>query len=244
MRARDKFIVAVVVVLVAAASVFAYVSANTAGSAPPANGGTYAEAIVAPVPPQIFDPLLASTQAERDVSALLFTGLTRFDQRGSIVRDLAADFAPSDDGRTWTFTIRADARWHDGEPVTAGDVVYTVGIAQDPAYHGPYAGNFAGAKVEALDERTARFTLPDVFAPFLEASTIPLLPSHLLRDVAAGQLARNAFSAHPVGTGPFRFDSRDETRVTLVRNGSFYRGAPDRSRPYLDKVVLRLYPDA
>ncbi|TMD58103.1 MAG: peptide ABC transporter substrate-binding protein [Chloroflexi bacterium] len=243
MRARDKFIVALLIAVVAVATVAAFVSANTASGAPPAFGGSYTEGVASAGPPRTFDPLFASTQAERDVSALVFTGLTRFDQRGLVVRDLATDFSSSEDGKTWTFTIRSDARWHDGEPVVAADVVYTVGVAQDESYHGPYAGTFAGAKVEALDDRTVRFVLPDVFAPFLEASTIPLLPSHLLRDVPAVQLERDPFSVRPVGTGPFRFDSRDESRVTLVRNDNFYRVAPQRTRPYLDKVVLRLFPD-
>ena len=229
--------------MVAAATVGAFVSANTASSAPPAFGGTYTEGVVSAAPPRTFDPLFASTQAERDASALMFTGLTRFDQRGVVVPDLATDFSSGEDGKAWTFTIRPDARWHDGEPVVAADVVYTVGVAQDESYHGPYAGSFAGAKVEALDVRTVRFVLPDVFAPFLEASTIPLLPSHLLHELPAAQLERDPFSVRPVGTGPFRFDSRDESRVTFVRNENFYRVAPERTRPYLDRVVLRLFPD-
>ena len=244
MRSRDKFIVVLLIGVVAAATIAAFASANSANSAPAANGGTYSEGVVSPAPPQTFDPLFAATQAERDVSALLFSGLTRFDQRGIVVRDLATDFSSSEDGKTWTFTIRSDARWHDGAPVSAEDVLYTVGVAQDPSYRGPYAGTFAGAKVEALDERTVRFTLPDVFAPFLEASTMPLLPAHLLRDVAAAALARDSFNTRPIGTGPFRFDSIDETRITLVRNDAYYRDAPERTRPYLDKLVLRLFPDA
>jgi peptide/nickel transport system substrate-binding protein len=240
---RDKFIVVALIAMVAVATVAALASASNAENAPPADGGTYSEGVVATAPPQTFNPLFATSQAERDASALLFTGLTRFDERGVVVRDLATDFSSSEDGKTWTVTIRPDARWHDGEPVTAADVVFTVGVAQDPNYHGPYAGNFTGAKVEALDDRTARFTLPDVYAPFLEATTMPLLPSHLLGRLPVAQLARDVFNVRPVGTGPFRFDSRDETRVTLVRNESFYRDAPQRTRPHLDKVILRLFPD-
>ena len=244
MRARDKFIVVGLIAVVAVATVAAFISADSASSAPPANGGTYSEALVSAATPQNFNPLYAATQPERDVAGLLFTALTRFDEHGVVVRDLATDFSSADDGKSWTFTLRSDARWHDGVPVSAADVVYTVAIAQDPGYHGPYAGSFAGAKVDALDDRTVRFTLPDVFAPFLEASTIPLLPAHLLETVSAAQLAHDPFNARPIGTGPFRFDSRDETRATLVRNDGFYRDSPRRSRPYLDRLILRLYPDA
>ncbi len=157
MRSRDKFIVFVLILVVAGSTAAALLSAETAGDAPAAFGGTYTEGLVAPVPPQTLDPLFAASQAERDVAGLLFTGLTRFDQRGAVVRDLASDFSVSADERTWTFTIRPDAKWHDGEPVVADDVVYTVGLAQDPSYRGQYAGSFAGAKVEKVDARVVRF---------------------------------------------------------------------------------------
>ncbi len=243
MGPREKLIVVACIAVVALATAVALVSGGAARNAPAAFGGTYTEGVVGVGSAQTLDPLFAATPTDRDVSAVLFTGLTRFDQRGAVVRDLAADFVVADDGKTWTFRIRQDARWHDGEPVVADDVVYTVGIAQDRAYRGPFAGSFAGAKVERVDPLTVRFVLPDVFAPFLEASTIPLLPAHLLKDVPASQLARHPFNARPVGTGPFRLESRDNTRVVLVRSEAFYRGAPDRLRPYLDRIVLRLYPD-
>lgn len=241
MGSRDKFIVVALVAMVAIATAAALVSAGSARNAPPAFGGTYSEGLVGVGSAQTLNPLFAGSQADRDVSALLFTGLTRFDQRGNVIKDLAADFTVAEDGKTWTFQLRPDARWHDGTPVVADDVVYTVGVAQDRAYRGPFAGSFAGATVERVDPRTVRFVLPDVFAPFLEATTIPLLPSHLLRDVTTSQLPSHQFNVQPVGTGPFRLESRDDTRVVLVRNDSFYR--VERSRPYLDRIVLRLYPD-
>lgn len=243
MRPRDQFIVVALIAAVGAATALALASAGSEQNAPPAFGGTYTEGVVGVGAAQILDPLFATTQAERDVTALLFTGLTRFDQRGAVVRDLASEISVSDDGKTWTFAIRPEARWHDGEPVVADDVAYTVAVAQDRAYRGPFAGSFSGAKVVVVDPRTVRIVLPDVFAPFLEASTIPLLPSHLLKDVAASQLARHPLSQRPIGTGPFRLESRDDTRVVLVRNDAFYREGPDRVRPYLDRIVLRLYPD-
>jgi peptide/nickel transport system substrate-binding protein len=241
--ARNKFIVVALIALVAAATVAALVSARSADDAPPAFGGTYTEGVVEVGAAYSFNPLLTTTQVERDVTAILFTGLTRFDQKGAVVRDLAADFSVGDDGKSWTFKIRPDARWHDGAPVVADDVVYTVGITQDAAYRGPYAGSFAGATVERVDATTVRFVLPDVFAPFLEASTMPLLPWHRLRDVPAAQLSAHPFNLQPIGTGPFRFESRDESRIVLARNDDFYRGGPAPSRPYLDRVVLRLFPE-
>lgn len=241
MSARDKFIVLALVALVAAATVGAVLGAAPPKSQVPAYGGTYTEALVGE--PRVLNPLFAVTSVDRDVSALLFTGLTRFDQRGSVVPDLASSFRVEPDGKTWTFFIRPDARWHDGMPVTADDVVYTVGLTLELGYRGPYSGHFAGVTVARSDELTVRFTLPDVYAPFVEATTLPLLPAHILRGLTPSELVRNPFNVRPTGTGPFRLESRSEARIVLVRNDSFYRMTAERARPYLDRVILRLYPD-
>lgn len=242
MSGRDKFIIVALVGLVAVSTVIAVLGGAAPRSAVGVAGGTYTEGVVGVA--RSINPLLSLTSVDRDASALLFTGLTRFDQQGMVLPDLAADFRVEGDGKVWVFTIRQDARWHDGEPVLTDDVSYTVSILQDAAYGGPFASAFAGVKVERFDGRTLRFVLPDVYAPFLEATTVPLLPAHLLRGVSALALAHHEFNLRPVGTGPFRFESMDDQRVVLVRNEDFYRSAPERRRPYLDRVVLRFYLDS
>src|SRR5678816_2578651 len=87
---------------------------------------------------QFLNPVLATTPVDDDVVRLVFSGLTRYQSDGSIEKDLAASFTTSDDGKVWTFQIREDARWHDGQPVISDDVVYTVALLQDKAYVGPY----------------------------------------------------------------------------------------------------------
>ena len=241
MSARDKFIVLALLALVAVATVGAVVGVTPPKSFVPAYGGTYTEAVVGD--PQVTNPLFALTSVDRDVSALLFTGLARFDQRGGVVPDLASRFLVEPDGKTWTFFIRPDAQWHDGVRVTADDVLFTVGLTLDSAYRGPYSGHFAGVKAEKSDELTVRFVLPDVYAPFAEATTLPLLPAHILRGQKPADLARHPFNLRPVGTGPFRFESRNEQRIVLARNDGFYRTTAERARPYLDRIVFRLYPD-
>jgi peptide/nickel transport system substrate-binding protein len=98
--------------------------------------------------------------------------------------------------------------------------------------------------VEMVDQLTVRFLLPDIYAPFGEATTMPLLPAHLLKDVRVPDMTRHPFNQRPVGTGPFKFQGRDEQRIVLVSNPDFYRSRPYRERPYLDRIVLRFYPDS
>src|SRR5438445_235631 len=137
-----------------------------------------------------------------------------------------------------------DATWHDGQPVTADDVVFTVKLLQDRGYVGPYSDAFRGVSVERVAPRTVRFTLPDVYGPFADSTTVPLLPAHVLGNVPYAELARQPFNANPIGTGPFRVAEVDARQIVLVRNDDFYRTRPARNRPYLDRVILRFYPDS
>ena len=241
MTGRDKFIVVALIGLMVVASVAAIAADQNPAGGDPAFGGTYVEGVAGV--PQYLNPVIAATDVDQDVSRLVFSGLTRYDQAGAIVPDLASAFHTERDGRVWTFDIREDATWHDGKPVTADDVVFTVKLLQDRGYVGPYSDAFRGVSVERVAPLTVRFTLPDVYGPFADSTTVPLLPSHLLGNVPYVELSRQPFNASPVGTGPFRVAEVDARQIVLLRNDDFYRTRPTRDRPYLDKVVLRFYPD-
>ena len=242
MRARDKFIVvALIALLVVVSGVAIAIDRAENKTIVPAYGGTYVEGVTSAA--QYLNPVLAATPVDDDVVRLVFSGLSRFRSDGSIQGDLAKSFSTSEDGKVWTFQIRGDATWQDGKPVISDDVVYTVALLQDKAYVGPYSDAFRGVKVERVDDRVVRFTLPDAYGPFAASTTVPLLPSHLLAKVEYAGLARVAFNQHPVGSGPFHVIEADVRQTVLARNDSFYRTLPDRSRPYLDRLVLRSYPD-
>lgn len=242
MTRRDKLLVLALVGLFAVTNVVAIATDRTDLPADPAFGGTYVEGVAGV--PQYLDPIIAATNVDDDVSRLVFSGLTRFDRDGAIVADLASTFEVDPNGKIWTFTIRRDAGWHDGAPVTADDVLYTVGLLQDKAYAGPFADAFRGVVVVALSPSIVRFTLPDAYAPFAGSTTVPLLPAHLLGRVSFADLALQPFNTKPIGTGPFRVSEVDAHQVTLVRSDDFYRTKPARARPYLDKIVLRFYRDS
>jgi peptide/nickel transport system substrate-binding protein len=238
---RDKLIVLALVGLLAVTSVVAIATDRPDLPADPAFGGTYVEGVAGS--PLNFDPIIAATTVDQDVSRLVFSGLMRFDRDGTIVADLASSYEVDASGKVWTFTIRPDANWHDAAPVTSDDVLYTVRLLQDKAYAGPFADAFRGVAVTALAPKIVRFTLPDAYAPFAGSTTVPLLPSHVLSPVTFGELARQPFNTKPIGTGPFKVSELDTRQVTLVRSDDFYRTKPARSRPYLDKIVLRFYRD-
>jgi peptide/nickel transport system substrate-binding protein len=233
MNRRDRLAVAGMSLLLAAVGAVMLLSASGAGQQPPsepessvsavpssATSTTYREGIFSH--PSSINPLTARTQADRDLVALVFRGLLRAGPNGSLVPDLATSWSVSSDGKTYTFNLRDDARWEDGEPVTATDVVFTVTMAQDPAYEGPLGASWQGIQVAAASPSVVKFTLPTPLGGFLRQATLPILPEHLLGDTDVTALADSDYSARPVGDGPFSIAEIDDTHVLLTRTGASY----------------------
>lgn len=204
----------------------------------PDRGGTYIEGLAGG--PSSINPLFWQNETERDLVSLLFTGLTRGDERGEIVPDLAQSWEISEDNLTYTFHLRRDVRWHDGTPFTADDVLFTVRLMQHRDYQArpDLAALWRSVVVEKVDEHTLRFTLSEPFAPFLDTTTVGILPAHLLKGVPVKALPESPFNLHPVGTGPFMIEEVDADHILLRANPHFYG-----PRPYLDKVEFKFYPD-
>ena len=215
------------------------------GEAVPVEGGAYTEALVGAV--SRLNPLLDDgNQVDRDIDRLLYRGLVGFDGRGLPLPDLAEGWSVSADGTLVTVTLRDDAVWHDGEPVTSDDVIYTFSQFQDPDYPGPQdlVEMWQAINIIRLDDRTVQFQLPEPFAPFLDYLSEGLLPDHLLRGAQIEDLIDHPFNLEPVGTGPFRFErflleDGEITGVGLAAFDDFYGG-----RPFLDRVEFHTYATA
>jgi peptide/nickel transport system substrate-binding protein len=204
----------------------------------PAPGGTYREAVVGQ--PASLNPLLHPTDPiTHDVASLVFAGLTRL-EAGQAVADLAESWGGSPDGRIYEFKLRADARWHDGRPVTPADVLATIALLQSPTYQGSDAlrAEWAGVQTAQVGDRGLRFELPSPNASFLELCTLPIQPAHLFGDDGSADLLEHPASYAPVGAGPMRFVSIDPGQLILQRNDAYYG-----NRPLVDRIVFRFYPD-
>lgn len=206
-----------------------------------ATDGTYAEAALGPV--ETLNPIFASTSAEESAGALLFSRLLTYDTTGKLNYDLAESMKLSKDRRTYTITIRPDARWQDGVYVRARDVVFTVNLLKNSATRATITG-WDDIAVKEVNDRTVAFTLPSIYAAFPHAlNFLPILPEHILRDIEPSALRENAFSSAPVGSGPFSLRFTQEVDETtgrkifhMVRNPSYYRGAPK-----LERFQLHVY---
>lgn len=200
-----------------------------------AKGGTYVEGVVGSI--DTLNPLYISTNSEASVSRLVFSSLYNYDQRGSLHQDLATGMKIDKTHKVYTVTLRNNAQWHDKKPVTAKDVVFTLGLIKDPKVRSPLRVNWLDVAVKAVDTSTVQFTLPAAYAAFPHALTFPILPEHILQKVAPGALRENAFSQAPIGSGPFSFrllqqpDSVSQHKVVhLTGNSNYYAGAPILSR--------------
>ena len=160
-----------------------------------AKDGTYAEAVLGPV--DTLNPIFASTSAEESASYLLFSRLLTYDKTGKLNYDLAESMTISTDQKTYTLSIRPDARWQDGIYVRAKDVVYTVNLLKNPATRATISG-WNDITATVVDDRTVSFTLPGVYAAFPHAlNFLPILPEHVLRDIEPSALRENDFSTKP-----------------------------------------------
>jgi len=206
----------------------------------PAHGGSHTEGVVGF--PRFINPLLATTDADRDLSMLIYSGLLKARPDGTLLPDLAERFEVSDDGLTYHFFIRENAVFHDGTPVTADDVIFTVSRAQDPALKSPRRASWDGVAVEKVSEREVLFTLTRPYAPFLENATLGILPSHPWKEVEIEQFPFSQLNTEAVGSGPYRISD-------IRRNKS---GVPERytlssfahytlGEPYIEKIVLFFY---
>ncbi|MEK7510973.1 MAG: ABC transporter substrate-binding protein [Patescibacteria group bacterium] len=206
----------------------------------PARGGVLIEGVIGS--PRFVNPLLALTDADRDLTALTYAGLMGIGADGSLMPVLAERYEISEDGRTYTFVLREHVKFSDNTPVTAEDVVFTVERAQDPSLKSPEFANWASVRAEVVDSRTVRFTLPQPYAPFIEDTTLGILPARLWRNVPNSQFPFSPLMERPVGAGPFMV-----TQVIRDRNGNIkeYNLAAFKSyatgRPYLDRIHMKFY---
>ncbi len=226
-------------------AILAYVATSYTTEFRPANGGTYVESVGGY--PQSLNPLLSFySDADSDVVALVYSGLTRIGMSGVVEPDLAKSWEVDPGGITYTFHLKTNVLWHDGYYFTANDVLFTIELLQDPDYPGPsdIAALWRSVEVFKKDDYTVQFVLKEPYAPFLDYTTIGLLPAHKLNNIRAADLPTLDFNRQAIGTGPFRMmevqtEEGQISQVVLKRFPRYY--GPEA---YLENIILRFYPTA
>ncbi len=194
------------------------------------DGGNYVEATVGRV--NSMNPLFATTGSEKVLSKLMFSTLVAVDYTGHPGPALAESVASSEDGKTWTIRLRNGLKWSDGEPITNEDVMFTVGLIQNPAVNTIYGANLENVKVSEQGDGSIIFELPAAYADFASALNIPVVPKHILNDVPLKTLVEANFSNTPVTSGAFSFNAsqtgtgEDERVYYLSASPNYYLGRP------------------
>src|SRR3989339_897334 len=189
----------------------------------------------------ILNPILSTDTTSSAVEGTIFSGMTRINEKLEVIPDLAKSWQVSKDGKTWTFYLRQDVKWHDDKPFTAEDVFFPFNAILNPKVNSVRRSDYIidGQPIifKELNKYTVQAVLPKPFAPFLIHTGMGILPKHLLADK---DINTAEFNRHPIGTGPFIFKEWvTGDHVTLLRNDNYYLG-----KPCLAQIIYKIIPDA
>jgi len=206
----------------------------------PASGGSIVEGVIGA--PRFINPILAVSDADRDLTQLVFAGLMRVSPGGKLIPDLSEKYTLSDDGLVYTFTLKENISFHDGTKITAQDVEFTILKTQDSILKSSKRASWDDVTVEVISDKEIRFILKQPYAPFLENTTLGILPKHIWGGVDSEQFSFSQFNMEPVGSGPYKVTEikRDGSGVP-----SYYDLKPfkdyELGRPYIEDVRIRFY---
>ncbi|OGZ32422.1 MAG: hypothetical protein A2V69_02270 [Candidatus Portnoybacteria bacterium RBG_13_40_8] len=210
----------------------------------PNYGGSFREGIVDS--PEYLNPILSqTTDADRDITELIFSGLMKYDSQGELVPDMAEKYAIGDNGKIYDFFLKKDIKWHDGQPLNADDIVFTIKMIQNPDSRSPLRINWTGVEVEKIDDWTVRFKLKTPYAPFLTNTTTGIIAKHIWEKILPEKfiLAQENFS--PIGTGPYKLKKIKKDKegfINFIELEAFGDYGSSR-RPFIEKIGLYFYPD-
>lgn len=210
----------------------------------PVNGGEMIEG-VADIP-RFINPLLATGEADRDMSQLVYSGLLRPGENGKYINDLAEKYEVDEKGLTYTFTIKENAVWHDGKPVTSDDVLFSVQKAKDPVLRSPKRASWEGVTVTKISQKIVQFTLRQPFQSFLENVTMGIIPKHKWGNIDSDKFVHSELNRKgAIGSGPYRIktfykniSTGDPEYIELIPFKNFVFGEPK-----ISKITIKFYPN-
>ncbi|MBI5140496.1 MAG: hypothetical protein HZA94_03575 [Candidatus Vogelbacteria bacterium] len=223
-KEKNTLLIAAVIFIVSSGIlIWKYIDNNSV--VVPSLGGNLTEGVIGI--PKFINPLLAVTDADRDLTALIYSGLLRVGPDGEYIPDIADSYEISADGLSYTFRIRKNATWHDGKPVTSDDVEFTIDRARDPNLKSPKRAGLEGVIVEKIDNKTVKLSLKQRYSSFLENVLLGILPKHIWENVDETAFSYNENNLSPIGSGPYK--------ISKIQIKSGAGGVPD----YYDLIPFR-----
>lgn len=227
-----KFYLFIALLLVAGISVIVLLNAINQSFmvTVPQNGGSITEGIIGM--PTLVNPVLALSDTDKDLTTLVYSGLMRKMPDGTFVPDIAESYTTTNNGMTYTFTLKKGLTFHDGSPITSDDVLFTIGKIKDPLVKSPRKIGWDGVTVEKASDMVIVFTLKQPYISFLDNTTLGILPMHVWKNVNSNEFSLSPFNIKAIGSGPYQINTVQKNadgvpiEYSLRRFKSFALGAP------------------
>lgn len=189
--------------------------------------------------PARLNPLIATDSASGEIANFIFNALVKYDASGqNVIGDLAQSYtcvSPT----VIEFKLRHGVKWHDGQPFSADDVVFTYNLITSPKVMSPYSTDFRVVKeVRALDDYTVRVTYTKPYFKALEIWMMGIVPRHILENEK--DIMGSSFNTHPIGTGPYILKKLEFSKqIELVANPSYFE-----HKAKIDTIVFHVIADS
>ncbi len=242
MGRKEKMVLATLAVLAMSSMLYSFGRIyNNATVEVPSRGGTYREGIIGQ--PRFINPLLANTDTDESILRLVYSGLYKYGKDGEVIPDIAEGMPEiSEDGKEYKVKMRQNAKWHNGLPVNADDVVFTIKTMQNPSYNSPRRTEWQSTTVDKIDDYNIVFKLPNASGPFLSNLTLPLISKNVWEKVSPSDFVLSQSNIEAIGNGPYtinevrKLSEGSVQSMTLESFPDYYGG-----EAHIDTIKLNFY---
>lgn len=208
----------------------------------PIKGGSFSEGVIGS--PRFINPLLAISNADRDLTELIYSGLMKATPSGELIPNLAKEYKISEDGLVYDFKLKDEIFFHDNKPITTDDIEFTIKASQDSVIKSPKRANWDGVQIKKINDKEIQFVLKTPYSPFLENATLGILPEHIWGEIEPEQFAFSQFNIEPIGSGPYKITNMKRNSSGILERydlEAFNKYA--LGEPYISELTIKFYPN-
>lgn len=231
LRKSEKITLAVFfVIFILSAFYLSYYAYYSATKEAPTTGGSFIEGVIGQ--PRFLNPIYGEVNdVDRTINNLVFSGLMTYDKNGQMIKDLAESYKISEDGKTYDFILKDNILWHDGQQLTADDIIFTIKTIQNSDYKSPLRANWLDVDIQKKTNREIVFTLRNSYNSFLENCTVKIIPQHIWQNITPENFTLSSYNLKPIGSGLYKFSSIEQSdkgiqKINLSSNHNYYNKAP------------------